>query len=107
MWDVGMLFILFFIWCKSDLFCLLMTCFDALNPTTKTCTTTIDGSRDIIEKKNIYGVGTSFFLNSYKLIVGELHLFKSLFLTFIFFIDFFAWWHENDDQFPNVGAFAK
>jgi hypothetical protein len=35
-----------------------MTCFDALNPTTETCTTTIDGSRDIIEKKNIFGVDT-------------------------------------------------
>jgi hypothetical protein len=36
-----------------------MTCFDALNLTTETCITTIDGSRDIIEKKNIFGVGTS------------------------------------------------
>jgi hypothetical protein len=31
----------FVIWCKSDLICLLMTCFDALNPITETCTTTI------------------------------------------------------------------
>ncbi len=36
-----------------------MTCFDALNPTIETCTTTIDGSREISEKKNIFGVGTS------------------------------------------------
>ncbi len=36
-----------------------MTCFDALNPTTKTCITTIDGSRDIIEFLFFFGVGTS------------------------------------------------
>jgi hypothetical protein len=34
-------------------------------------------------------------------------LFKSLFVTFILFIDLFAWWHENDNQFSNVGPFAK
>jgi len=67
-----------------------MTYFDALNLMTETCTTTIDGSRDIIEKKNIFGVDTSIKKNSYKLVVGELHLFKSLFVTFILFIDFFA-----------------
>jgi hypothetical protein len=67
-----------------------MTCFDALNPTIETCTTTIDGSREINEKENIFGVGTSIKKNSYKLVVGELHLFKSLFVTFILFIDLFA-----------------
>ncbi len=68
-----------------------MTCFDALNLTTETCTTTIDGSRDIIEKNNIFGVDTSIKKFSYKLVVvEELHLFKSLFVTFILFIDLFA-----------------
>jgi hypothetical protein len=67
-----------------------MTCFDALNPTTKTCTTTIDGSRDIIEKKNMFRGWHIFKKYSYKLVVGELHLFKSLFVTFILFIDLFA-----------------
>jgi hypothetical protein len=34
-------------------------------------------------------------------------LFKSLFVTFILFIDLFAWWHNHDNQFSNVGPFAK
>ncbi len=68
-----------------------MTCFDALNPTIETCTTTIDGSRDIIGKNNIFVVDTSIKKISYKLVVvEELHLFKSLFVTFILFIDLFA-----------------
>jgi hypothetical protein len=67
-----------------------MTCFGALNLTIETCTTTIDGSRDIIGKNNIFSVDTSIKKISYKLVVGELHLFKSLFVTFILFIDFLA-----------------
>jgi len=47
--------------------------------------------RILLKKKNIFGVDTSIKKNSYKLVVvGELHLFKSLFVTFILFIDLFA-----------------
>jgi hypothetical protein len=63
----------------------LMTMFDILNPTVQTCAIKIVGSivrfGDFIEKdNNIFGVGASMEESSCALVIGELSLFKRLFV---------------------------
>jgi hypothetical protein len=44
----------------------------------------------LVKKKTFLGLAHLLKNNSYKLVVGELPLFKGLFVTFILLIDLFA-----------------
>ncbi len=65
---------------------LLMTVFEVLNPTVQACVIEVIGSivgfDDFIEKNNnIFGVGAFMEESSRALVVGELSLFKRLFVS--------------------------
>jgi hypothetical protein len=56
---------------------------------------------------NMFGVGASIEESSGALVIGELSLFKRLFVLPFACVDPLAWWHIYEGQFPNVGFFAK
>jgi hypothetical protein len=91
---------------------LLMTMFEVLNPTIQACVVEVVGSivgfDDFIEKdNNIFGVGASMEESSCALVVGELSLFKRLFVSPTTCVDPLAWWWIHETQFPNVSFLAK
>jgi hypothetical protein len=91
---------------------LLMIVFEVLNPTVQTCAIEVVGFvlgfGDSIEKdNNIFGVGTSMEESSCTLVVGELSLFKNLFITPITCVDPLASWRIHETQFPNVNFLTK
>ncbi len=45
--------------------------------------------------------------SSFALVVGKLYLFKRLSITFITCANPLTWWQIHENQFPNVGMFAK
>jgi hypothetical protein len=90
----------------------LMTMFEVLNLIVQTCAIKfvgfVLGFGDSIEKgNNIFGVGTSMEESSCALVVGELSLFKNLFITPVTCVDPLAWWRINETQFPNVNFLTK
>jgi hypothetical protein len=44
------------------------------------------------------------FLNT---LVGELSLFKRLFVIFVACVDSLAWWQMHESQFPNIDFLTK
>jgi hypothetical protein len=89
---------------------LLMIIFDVLNPIVQAFTTQVDGSFvGVVEEKdnNIFGVGASTKEYSCALVVGELSLFRRLFIVLTTCVDPFASWCIHESQFLNVGFFTK
>ncbi len=75
------------------------------------CATPIDGlivrSNDFIEEdNNIFYVAT-FIEESSCALVGELYLFRRLFLTTVACVNPLVLWCNHESQFPNIGFFAK
>jgi hypothetical protein len=75
----------------------LMSMFKVLNLIVQTCVIKVVGfvtgsSNSIEEENNIFGVGASMGKSSCALIVGELSLFKRLFVTLVSFVDTLPWW---------------
>jgi hypothetical protein len=84
--------------------------FYVLNPIVHTATIQVDGSYVGVfeEDNNIFGVvGASIEESSRALVVGELSLFKRLFVVLVTCDDPLAWWCIHEMQFPNVGFLAK
>jgi len=91
---------------------LMMTIFDVLNSINQAFATQVGGSYVgivIVEKEdnNIFCVGAFIEESSCALIVGELFLFKRLFIVPTACADSLAWWHLHETSFPNVGFLAK
>jgi hypothetical protein len=91
---------------------LLMIIFYVLNLTIQAFTTQFDGSyvgAIVVEEEdnNIFGVNVSIEKFSYVFVVGELYLFKRLFIVPIACVDPLACWCIHETQFPNVGFLAK
>jgi hypothetical protein len=89
-----------------------MIVFDVLNPIVEACAIRVVGFvvrfGDFIEKyNNIFGVGASMEESSCALVVGELSLFKKLFVSPTTCVDPLVWWRIHETQFPNVNFFAK
>jgi len=83
-----------------------MTYFDVLDLTIQECTTTIDGSSDVIEKKT--SLLLTHLLKSFHMhIVRKLSLIRKLYVILIACVDPLACWHNHDNQFPNVDFLAK
>ncbi len=59
------------------------------------------------EDNNIFGVGASIEESSCALVVGELSLFRRLFVVLATIDDPLAWWCIHETQFRNVGFLAK
>jgi hypothetical protein len=67
---------------------LLTTMFEVLNLIVQTCAVEVVGFGDSIEENNnIFGVGTSMEKSSCAFIVGELSLFKRLFISLVTCVD--------------------
>jgi len=45
--------------------------------------------------------------SSCALVVGELSLFKRLYVVLVACVDTLAWWHIHETQFPNGGFLAE
>jgi hypothetical protein len=61
-----------------------MMVFEILNPIIQTCASIVARSNDFIEKdNNIFGIGTFMEESSCALVVGELFLFRRLFLLHV------------------------
>ncbi len=87
---------------------LLMIVFEVLNPIVQACAIEVVGFGDFNEEdNNIFGVGTCMEKSSHALVVGELSLFKRLYVTFITCVDPLTWWWIHETQFPNVSFLAK
>jgi hypothetical protein len=61
----------------------------------------------LLGKKNIFGVDTSIKKSSHALVVGELSLFKRLFVIPTTCVNPIVWWHNHETQFLNIGFLAK
>jgi hypothetical protein len=86
--------------------------FEVLNLTVQACAVKVIGSiagfGDFIEENNnIFGVGASIEESSYAFVVGELSLFRRLFISFVTCVDPLTWWQIHETQFPNVRFFVK
>jgi len=67
--------------------------FEVLNPIVQACAIKVVGFGGFNEKNNnIFGVGTSMEESSHALIVGELSLFKRLYVIPTTCVDPLAWW---------------
>jgi hypothetical protein len=89
-----------------------MIVFKVLNPTVQTCVVEVVGSivgfGDYIEKdNNIFGVGTSMEKSSHALVIGELSLFKRLFVSPPTCVDPLAWRRICETQFLNISFLVK
>jgi hypothetical protein len=85
-----------------------MIVFEVLNPIVQACAIKVVGFGDFNEEdNNIFGVGTCMEKSSHALVVGELSLFKRLYVTFITCVDPLTWWWIHETQFPNVSFLAK
>lgn len=71
---------------------LLMVCFEALNPTTKACTST--NHNDLEEKGSIFKVGASFKESLRALVRKESSLFMKLSIPSSASKDPLVWWHN-------------
>jgi hypothetical protein len=60
-----------------------MMVFEILNLTVQTCASIIARSNDFIEDNNIFGIGAFMEESSCALVVGELSLFRRLFLLHV------------------------
>ncbi len=83
-----------------------------MNPTIQAFTAQFDGSYvgvTVVEEgdNNIFGVNVSIEKHSYVFVVGELYLFKRLFIVPTSCVDPLVWWCIHETQFPNVGFLAK
>ncbi len=90
---------------EYDLNAFSMVCFETLNHTIETCTST--NHDDLEERGNMFGVKTSFEQSSWALVIGELSLFKRLSIPSFAFKDPFLWWCNHEGQFSNVAFLAK
>ncbi len=91
---------------------LLMIVFYVLNSTIQAFIAQFYGSyvgAIVVEEEdnNIFGVSVFIEKKSYVFIVGELYLFKRLFIVPTACVDPLAWWCIHETQFPNVGLLAK
>jgi hypothetical protein len=91
---------------------LLMIIFYVLNLTIQAFIAQVDGSyvgAIVVERENnnIFGVNVSIKESSYVFVVGELSLFKRLFIVLATCVDPLTWWCIHKTQFPNVGFLAK
>jgi hypothetical protein len=59
------------------------------------------------ENNDIFGVGTYIEKSLCAFFIGELYLFKRLFVTFVACVDPLVWWCNHETQFPNIDLFAK
>jgi uncharacterized Tic20 family protein len=86
--------------------------FEALNPIVQACAIEVIGSvirfGDFTkEDNNIFCVGAFMEESSRALVVGELFLFRRLFVSHVTCVDPLAWWWIHKTQFPNVSFLAK
>jgi uncharacterized Tic20 family protein len=89
-----------------------MIVFEVLNLIVQACPIEVVGSvvefDDLIkEDNNIFDVGTSMEESSCALVVGELSLFKRLYVLLATCVDPLAWWWIHETESPNVSFFAK
>ncbi len=59
------------------------------------------------KERNIFGVGASMEKSSCALVVGELLLFKRLYVSPTTSVDPLAWWQIHETQFPNLRFLVK
>jgi len=59
------------------------------------------------ENNDIFGVGASIEKSLHASVIGELYLFKRLFVTLVACVDPLVWWCNHETQVPNIGFFAK
>jgi hypothetical protein len=76
---------------------LLMIMFDVLNLIVQTCVVKVvrfvtKFGNSIEKKNNIFCVGASMEKSSRALVIGELYLFKRLFVIPVTFVDTLTWW---------------
>jgi hypothetical protein len=89
-----------------------MIVFELLNPIVQACAIEVVGFvygfGDFNEKdNNIFSMGAFMEESSHALVVGELSLFKRLYVTPITCVDPLAWWWIHETQFINVCFLAK
>jgi hypothetical protein len=86
--------------------------FEILNLIVQTCAIEVVRSiarfRDSIKKdNNIFGVGAFMEKSSLALVVGELSLFRKLYVSLVTCVEPLAWWRIHETQFPNVRILTK
>jgi hypothetical protein len=84
-----------------------MTYFNVLNLIVQECTTTMNGSSDVIEKRNIFVFYTFIEKFSHASIVRELSLIRKLHVILIACVNPLVCWHNHDNQIPNFDFLAK
>jgi hypothetical protein len=104
MWDVG----LTFEYDANAIIHFLMIVFEILNLIVQACIVIVVQSivkfGDFIKEDNyIFGVNASIKKSPCALVVGELYLFKRLFITPTTCVDPLTWQQIHESQFPNVG----
>jgi hypothetical protein len=86
---------------------LFMVCFDQLNPIVSTSTiASVDVAWPKLEE-NMFRVWASIEEPSWALVIGELSLFRRLFISSSTCAYPLAWWQMHEGQFQNVGFLAK